>query len=70
MLRQKLIAKHKTVLTSLSASQNAILRRLYLKEEVTDHENPSSEEEALEAFYRVLVGKGIFLILITLRTFI
>ncbi|HYM20668.1 MAG TPA: sigma-70 family RNA polymerase sigma factor [Candidatus Kapabacteria bacterium] len=65
MLRQKLIAKHKTVLASLSSSQNAVLRRLYLREEVTP-ESPCSEEDALEAFYRVLIGKGIFLIIITL----
>jgi hypothetical protein len=65
MLRQQLITKHKSVLSSLDASQNAVLRRLYLREEVTI--DPScSEDDALEAFYSALVGKGVFLVIASL----
>ncbi len=68
MLRQKLISKHKIVLSELSTSQSETLRRLYLKEETSEHSCP--EDEALEAFYSALVGKGLFIILISLKVFL
>lgn len=69
MLRQKLISKHRSVLSTLDASQNAVLRRLYLREDVTA-DQVSSEDEALEAFYSALVGKGIFFVIASLGLFI
>ncbi|HET9137565.1 MAG TPA: sigma-70 family RNA polymerase sigma factor [Candidatus Kapabacteria bacterium] len=65
MLRQRLIAKNKSVLFSLSVSQSDVLRRLYLKEQI-DTPSPGNEDEALEAFYSALVSKGLFIIFVTI----
>ena len=64
MLRQRLITKNKSVLSSLSVSQSEVLRRLYLKEKI-DAPSPANEDEALEAFYAALVAKGLFIIIAT-----
>ncbi len=66
MLRQNMIIKHKSVLSSLPASQSAVLRRLYLKEEVELDSTPCTEDEALEGFYMALVSRGLFLILFSI----
>lgn len=63
ILRQKLISKHKSVLSSLSVSQSVTLKRLYTKDETGDQPG-ATEEESLEAFYSALQNKGIFTILI------
>ena len=65
MLRQNLIIKHKSVLSSLPTSQNNLLRRLYLKENI-EHDNSCTEDEALEGFYSALVAKGLFSIIISI----
>jgi hypothetical protein len=65
MLRQRLIAKNKSTLSSLPVSQSSVLRRLYLKEDI-DTPSPGSEDEALEAFYSALVSKGLFIIFVTI----
>ncbi len=65
MLRQRLIVKNKSVLSSLSVSQSEALRRLYLKEKI-DTPSPANEDEALEAFYAALVSKGLFIVFVTI----
>jgi len=68
ILRQNLIAKHKTVVSSLSASQNAMLKRLYTKEGTSSESADSpqtTEEDALAAFYAALLDKGVLLLLLT-----
>jgi len=57
-LRQKLIEKNKSVLSELSPSQNALLRRLYLKEDSNELDSPVTEDEALSAFYAALMNSG------------
>jgi RNA polymerase sigma factor (sigma-70 family) len=67
MLRKKIISKHKYVLSSIPASQSALLARLYTKDDDTrsSHEDPEvSEEEALTTFYMALQEKGMFVLLI------
>jgi RNA polymerase sigma factor (sigma-70 family) len=58
MLRQKMIEKNKFVLSSLSASQNSLLRRLYLKEESLLTDSTVTEDDALSAFYAALMNTG------------
>ena len=74
LLRQKLVQKHKSVLSLLTPSQNALLKRLYTKEDPADGKGDSTgvtEEEALSAFYAALMNKGLilFLLSIGLRSF-
>ena len=57
-LRQKLIEKNKSVLSELTPSQNATLRRLYLKEDSMKDVSAATEEEALSAFYAALLNSG------------
>lgn len=57
-LRQKLIEQNKIVLSTLSPSQNATLRRLYLKEDSIEADPAVSEDEALSAFYSALQNSG------------
>ncbi len=66
LLRQKLIQKNKSLLSTLSASQNALLKRLYMKEDlpVTVESSKVTEEEALSAFYAALMNKGLILFLL------
>lgn len=66
LLRQKLIQKNKSLLSSLSASQNALLKRLYMKEDHpgTGDSAKVTEEEALSAFYAALMNKGLILFLL------
>jgi RNA polymerase sigma factor (sigma-70 family) len=67
ILRQNLIAKHKTVLSSLSASQNAMLKRLYTKDGIAESADTTqtTEEDALAAFYAALLDKGVLLFLLS-----
>ena len=67
ILRQNLIAKHKTVLSSLSASQNATLKRLYTKDGIAESADTTqtTEEDALAAFYTALLDKGVLTLLLT-----
>ncbi|MDP4221003.1 MAG: sigma-70 family RNA polymerase sigma factor [Bacteroidota bacterium] len=73
LLRQKLVQKHKSVLSSLSVSQNAVLKRLYMKEADPGSVDTgeTTEEEALSAFYAALLTKGLVILLlgIGLRNF-
>ncbi len=66
LLRQKLIQKNKSLLSTLSASQSALLKRLYMKENLPDTEDSPkvTEEEALSAFYAALMNKGLILFLL------
>jgi RNA polymerase sigma factor (sigma-70 family) len=66
LLRQKLIQKHKSLLSLLSPSQNALLKRLYMKEDSADTADSTkvTEEEALSAFYAALMNKGLILFLL------
>lgn len=66
LLRQKLIQKHKSLLSLLSPSQNALLKRLYMKEDSADTADSAkvTEEEALSAFYAALMNKGLILFLL------
>jgi len=66
ILRQNLIAKHKTILSSLPASQNAVLKRLYTKDGIAESADTTqtTEEDALAAFYAALLNKGVLLFLI------
>ncbi len=69
LLRQKLIQKHKAVLSLLSTSQSALLKRLYTKEDSLEGTGDSpkvTEEEALSAFYAALMNKGLILFLINI----
>jgi RNA polymerase sigma factor (sigma-70 family) len=68
LLRQNLVLKHKSILSSLSPSQNALLKRLYMKEDHPDmeHSAPVTEEEALSAFYAALMNKGLITILLSI----
>lgn len=70
LLRQKLISKHKSLLSLLSPSQNALLKRLYMKEDHPDTGDSSktTEEEALSAFYAALMNKGLIVYLLTIGT--
>ena len=66
ILRQKLIEKNKSILSTLSVSQNALLKRLYMKEDLPSTGDPTkvTEEEALSAFYAALMNKGLILFLL------
>jgi RNA polymerase sigma factor (sigma-70 family) len=58
-LRQKLIEKNKSLLSSLTPSQSTTLRRLYMKEAPSAAEHTSvTEDEALSAFYAALMNNG------------
>jgi RNA polymerase sigma factor (sigma-70 family) len=65
-LRQKLIEKNKSVLSSLHPSQSAVLKRLYTKEDPpAGAGDPAvTEEDALAAFYAALMNKGLIALLI------
>jgi RNA polymerase sigma factor (sigma-70 family) len=69
MLRKKVISKHKNILSLIPASQSALLRRLYTKDDTLTHthENDAevTEEEALTTFYMALQDKGMFVLLIS-----
>jgi RNA polymerase sigma factor (sigma-70 family) len=66
ILRQNLIQKNKSILSSLSPSQNDLLKRLYMKEyhPSTGDSVNITEEEALSAFYAALMNKGLILFLL------
>ncbi|MEP7235802.1 MAG: sigma-70 family RNA polymerase sigma factor [Ignavibacteriota bacterium] len=69
LLRQKLVQKHKSILSLLTPSQNALLKRLYTKEappEGSVASNDVTEEEALTAFYAALMNKGLILFLLNI----
>jgi RNA polymerase sigma factor (sigma-70 family) len=67
ILRQNLIAKHKTILSTLPASQNAVLKRLYTKDGNAESADTTqtTEEDALAAFYAALLNKGVLMFLLT-----
>jgi RNA polymerase sigma factor (sigma-70 family) len=73
-LRQKLIEKNKSVLSALHPSQSAVLKRLYMKEDLPAGAGDSTvtEEEALSAFYAALMNKGliIFFFSISIKIFL
>ena len=69
LLRQKLIQKNKSLLSLISPSQSDLLKRLYTKEDSPQIEEKSSkvtEDEALSAFYDVLLNKGLILFLLSI----
>ncbi len=69
VLRQKLVQKHKSVLSLLPVSQSALLKRLYTKEDPPGSPESSkevTEEEALTAFYAALMNKGLILFLLSI----
>jgi len=65
-LRQKLVEKNKSVLSSLNPSQSALLKRLYMKEDPPANAGDPNvtEEDALSAFYAALMNKGLISILL------
>ncbi len=69
LLRQKLVQKNKSLLSLLSPSQSALLKRLYTKEDSpqVDGDSPKvTEDEALSAFYAALLNKGLILYFLTI----
>ena len=69
LLRQKLVQKHKSLLSLLSPSQSALLKRLYTKEDSPQIGGDSpkvTEDEALSAFYAALLNKGLILYFLTI----
>jgi RNA polymerase sigma factor (sigma-70 family) len=66
-LRQKLIEKNRSALSSLDPSQSALLKRLYLKEDSgLTKESAVTEEDALQAFYGSLMNKGLISIFLAI----
>ena len=69
ILRQNLIEKHKSLISLLPPSQSVTLKRLYTKEAIapaTGELVGATEDEALSAFYALLLNRGLILFLLSI----